>query len=164
MKNMLSSWNVGGMATRQNIARREIWKRPSWPISSRISSTDLPISKKGKAVIVRTKCSKNKTYLIDNIISIQWLLLRSHVCRTCTLVHYLSLGCSMVWASHKSSEGCGFDPRLGLTNRFFEDRAWRSFICHSFNHYCDWYVRSSTYRQLQIIQHKTDCLWGLYLF
>ena len=39
--------------------------------------------------------------------------------RTCTLVHHLSLGSSMVKASHRSSlEGWGFDPRLGLRNRF----------------------------------------------
>ena len=33
---------------------------------------------------------------------------------TCTLAHHLSLSSSMVRASHRSSEGCGFDPRLGL--------------------------------------------------
>ena len=33
------------------------------------------------------------------------------------LAHRLSLGSSMVRASHRSSEGCGFDP-LGLKIRF----------------------------------------------
>ena len=37
---------------------------------------------------------------------------------------------SMVRASHQSSEGCGFDPRLGLRNRFSEVRVWRTFIGH----------------------------------
>ena len=36
----------------------------------------------------------------------------------------------MVRASYRSSSGCGLDPRLGLRNRFSEDRAWRSFIDH----------------------------------
>ena len=36
----------------------------------------------------------------------------------------------MVRASHQSSKGCGYDPRLGLRNRFSENRAWRSFIYH----------------------------------
>ena len=30
----------------------------------------------------------------------------------------LSLGSSLVRVSHWSSEGCGFDPRLGLRNHF----------------------------------------------
>ena len=34
------------------------------------------------------------------------------------LAHHLSLGSSMVRASDRSSEGCGFDPRLGLRNHF----------------------------------------------
>ena len=38
----------------------------------------------------------------------------------CTLAHHLSLGSSMVRTSHRSSESCGFDPRLGLRNRFSE--------------------------------------------
>ena len=41
---------------------------------------------------------------------------------TCTSAHHLSLGSSMVRPSHRSSEGCGLDPRLGLRNRFSEDR------------------------------------------
>ena len=41
-----------------------------------------------------------------------------HICRTCTLAHHLSLGSSIVRASQRSSEGCGFDPHLGLRNRF----------------------------------------------
>ena len=48
--------------------------------------------------------------------------------RTCTLAHHLSLGSSMVRASYRSSEGCGFDPRLGLRNNFSEYRTWWSFI------------------------------------
>ena len=36
----------------------------------------------------------------------------------CTLAHHLSLGTSMVRASHRSSEGCGFNPCLGLRNHF----------------------------------------------
>ena len=51
-----------------------------------------------------------------------------HICRTCTLARHLNLGSSMVRAPYRSSEGCGFDPRLGLRSRFFEYRAWRSFI------------------------------------
>ena len=31
-------------------------------------------------------------------------------------------GSSMIRASHRSSECCGLDPRLGLTNLFSEDR------------------------------------------
>ena len=36
----------------------------------------------------------------------------------------------MVRAPHQSSEGCGFDPCLGLMNHFSEDRAWWTFINH----------------------------------
>ena len=36
----------------------------------------------------------------------------------------------MIKASHRLSEGCEFDPHLGLRNRFSEDRAWRTFIYH----------------------------------
>ena len=47
--------------------------------------------------------------------------------RVCTLAHHLSLGSSMVRASYRSSEGCGFDPRLGLRNHYLsielEDRS-----------------------------------------
>ena len=47
--------------------------------------------------------------------------------RACTLAHHLSLRSSMVRASYRSSEGCGFDPRLGLRNHFLsielEDRS-----------------------------------------
>ena len=53
----------------------------------------------------------------------------AYLCRTCTWARHLSLGSSMVRASHRSSEGCGFDPRLGLRHRFSENGAWRSFIC-----------------------------------
>ena len=56
------------------------------------------------------------------------LPLMSHISRTCTLAYHLSLGSSMIRASHRSSEGCGFDPRIELRNRFSEDRAWRTFI------------------------------------
>ena len=34
------------------------------------------------------------------------------------LAHHLSLGSSMVRMSRRSSEICGFDPRLGLRNNF----------------------------------------------
>ena len=54
----------------------------------------------------------------------------AHICRTCTLALHISLGSSMIRASHRSSEGCRFDRRLGLRNRFSEDRAWRSLIRH----------------------------------
>ena len=56
------------------------------------------------------------------------LPLRLHICQTCTLACHLSLGNSMIRASHRSSEGCGFDPHLGLRNLFPEVRGWRTFI------------------------------------
>ena len=40
-------------------------------------------------------------------------------CQTCTLAHHLNLGSLMVRASYWSSEGCGFDPRLGLRSCFW---------------------------------------------
>ena len=43
----------------------------------------------------------------------------------------MNLGSSMARVSHRPSEGRGFDPRLGLWNRFSEDRAWRTFIYRS---------------------------------
>ena len=50
-----------------------------------------------------------------------------YLCFICTLAHHLSLSSSMVRASHRSSESCGFDPRLGLRNHFLsielEDRS-----------------------------------------
>ena len=48
-----------------------------------------------------------------------------------TLACHLSLGSSIVRASHRSSEGCGFHPSLGLRNCFSGVRAWRTFIYHS---------------------------------
>ena len=62
-------------------------------------------------------------YSIKCIIYISWLALKSHICRSYTLARHLSLGSSMIRASYRSSEGCGFDPGLGLRNRFSEDRA-----------------------------------------
>ena len=51
----------------------------------------------------------------------------AHIYRTCILAHHLSLRSSMVRASHRSSEGCGFDHRLELRNHFLsiklEDRS-----------------------------------------
>ena len=60
---------------------------------------------------------------LNVIISISWLPLRQHICQTCNIARHLSLGHSMVTASHRSSEGCRFDSRLGLRNRFSEVRA-----------------------------------------
>ena len=57
------------------------------------------------------------------IIYKQWLPLRLHICRTGTLGHHLNFGSSIFRASHRSSDGCEFDPRLGLRNRFPENRA-----------------------------------------
>ena len=54
----------------------------------------------------------------------------STICRICTLARHLSLGSSMVRAPHRSSKGCGFNPRLGLRSRSSEVRACRTFICH----------------------------------
>ena len=68
----------------------------------------------------------NFIYIIVNILLAYANV--AHICRTCTLAVHLSLGSSMVRESHRSWEGWGFDPRLGLRNRFSEDRAWRSFI------------------------------------
>ena len=65
--------------------------------------------------------------IINIIINILWVPLRSHISRTSTLAHHLSLGSSMVRASYLSS-GCELDLRLGLRNRFSEDRARRTFI------------------------------------
>ena len=45
------------------------------------------------------------TISFKTFINIQWLPLRSHLCRTCTWAHHLSLGSSMVRTSHRSSEG-----------------------------------------------------------
>ena len=64
------------------------------------------------------------------IINISCLPHWQHICRTCTLAHHLSLGGSMVRVSHQSSEGCRFDPRLGLKNRSFEVWAGRMSIYH----------------------------------
>ena len=57
--------------------------------------------------------------------------------RTCTLADHLSLGSSMVRASYRSSEGCEFDPRLGLRIIFWVSSLkvvhlpWRLIPCHS---------------------------------
>ena len=52
---------------------------------------------------------------------------RTYIYRICNLARHLSLGSSMVRASNRSSEGCGFDPRLGLRYHFLsielEDRS-----------------------------------------
>ena len=73
----------------------------------------------------------SKIHIINIIMNVKCLPLRSHICRNCTLAPYLSLGSSMVTASCWSSKGCGFDRCLGLRNRFSEYRAWRTFIYHS---------------------------------
>ena len=65
---------------------------------------------------------------VNNIFNIWWLPLRSHERRNRALVCHSS----MVRASYRSSEGCGFYPRLGLRYRFFEVRIRRTFICQSF--------------------------------
>ena len=65
---------------------------------------------------------------VNNIVNISWLPLRSHERRNCALVCHSS----MVRASYRSLEGCGFDPRLGLRNRFSEVRIRRTFICQLF--------------------------------
>ena len=57
-------------------------------------------------------------------LEISWIIYLQ-ICRTCTFACYLGLGHSVVTASHQSSEGCGFDLRLGLWNRFSEDRVYR---------------------------------------
>ena len=80
--------------------------------------------------------SESQTGIELSIIYISWLLLRQHICRTCTLAHHLSLGSSMVRASHRSSEGCGFDPHLELRNCFSEVKAWRMFIYHLIEKTC----------------------------
>ena len=56
--------------------------------------------------------------LFNRIINLSWFPHRQHTCRTCTSAHHLGLGSSMVRVSHRSSKGCGFDPRLGLRNSF----------------------------------------------
>ena len=68
--------------------------------------------------------------LFNTSINLSWLPLRSHICRTCNLARHLSLGSWMVRASHRSSEGCGFDSHPGLKNHFSGFRAWRIFIDH----------------------------------
>ena len=57
-----------------------------------------------------------------NIINISWLPLSQHIYQTCARAQLLSLGSSMVSASHRSSHSCGFDPPLRLRNRFSEVR------------------------------------------
>ena len=67
-------------------------------------------------------------YRLNVIINISWQPLRQHICRTCSWACHLSVGSSMVRASHQLSEGCGFDFRLGLRNRYSKVRAWPTFI------------------------------------
>ena len=62
----------------------------------------------------------------NSIINISWLPHGLHICRLCTLARHLNLGSSMVRASYRSSDGCGFNPRLGLRNRFSEVWAWQT--------------------------------------
>ena len=56
--------------------------------------------------------------------------IRQRICRTCTWDRSVCLGSLVVRASHRSSEGCGFDSSLGRRNRFSEVRGWRTFIYH----------------------------------
>ena len=74
-----------------------------------------------------------------NIMNMTCLLLTQHICRTCNWARHLSVGSLMVRTSHRSSEGCGLDPRLLLRNRFSEVRAWRTFI------YPPRYLQTSTF-------------------
>ena len=69
-------------------------------------------------------------YWLDIILNILWLLVGQHKYGTCILAHHLRVGSSMVRTSHRSSEGCEFDPRLALRNCFSEVRAWWTFIYH----------------------------------
>ena len=72
------------------------------------------------------------------------------MCQTCTLAHHLSLGCSMFRTSHQSSESCGFDPNLGVRNRFlrieFDEHSSisqdisDSHISEIYIVYCIWFI------------------------
>ena len=91
---------------------------------------------KRKALLINNNIMRSKFWKCERNIFLIILLTYSgfrsgRTCQTCTLAHQLSLGSSMVRATHQSSEGCGFDPRLGLRKRFAEDRDWQTFICHS---------------------------------
>ena len=73
--------------------------------------------------ILRKTISEPQTDIKPATFHCMWLPLRSHICRTYTLAYHLRLGSSMTRASHRSSEGYGFDLRLGLRIRFSEDIA-----------------------------------------
>ena len=60
------------------------------------------------------------TVLLTNIINVSWQMHRQRLCGPCTSVCHLRRGRLIVRASNRSSEDCGFDPRLGLSNNFSE--------------------------------------------
>ena len=72
----------------------------------------------------------------------------------------------MVRASHRSSVGCRFDPRLGLRNPFSEDRAWRSFIYHLIllhpNNEHVWLATKTFWGIFYSISRFTSRYWALY--
>ena len=72
---------------------------------------ELPRRRWWAMVQVRHICDLSGSHYM--LVMIWWLPLRSHICRTYTLADHLSLGSSMVRASHRSLEGCGFVPHWG---------------------------------------------------
>ena len=101
------------------------------------------------------------------------------------LAHHLSLGSSMVRASHRSSEGCGFDPHLGLGNHFLSielddlsslscyDFVVQSWVCciqkfhQPFMHFCPLHVKYPNHivklsqRKLKISSSEKTVDWTL---
>ena len=87
----------------------------------------------------------------NNIINKYCFPLRSYISRTCTLPYHLYLGSSVARASHRTSEGCVFNLRLGLRNRFSEERAWRKKIYHS---------KSSNLPCTKTVSYEAIWYWG----
>ena len=69
-------------------------------------------------------------YRLNTIINISWLPLRQHICRTFTLARHLSIGSSIVRASHRSSKVVGLTPTWGSKIVSLKARTSRTFIDH----------------------------------
>ena len=111
-----------------------------WPVrcSSHWATKTQMVSQGASSTYVRPKCKPlYVNHDIDEIYILEFwelLLTYSGFCLGRTYAELAPLltiwvGSSMVRASHRSSESCGFDPRMGLRNHF-SDRTWRSFIYH----------------------------------
>ena len=125
-------WTIVQLYPQKTISEPQKGIEPTtfwWPVRrSNHQATKTQMESQG-ASSTHVRPKRKPLYINNDMDEIRWKIMKNNF-----FIRWkkkkMSLGSSMVGASHRSSEGCGFDPHLGLRNRFSEDRAWRSFIYH----------------------------------